>query len=664
MPKPKSADELRERNRDFANATRPCDLVLKGGAASGFVYSGTIVELARTYRLQSIAGTSAGAGAAGVAAAAEYGRRSGNPAAWGFAGIEHVPEWAAEKTANGWTRLKHLFGPDAGTARLYEVISAPFTAKEGGGKKALVAALSGYRAGVVFAFAIAVAIVLLVQWLASPGLVPMLLVGALALGTAVLLALAFVGAAVYRDVTIVLPKNHFGLCSAKLSPEEAAAGEPERMTDWLYGLYQNLAGKPMDRPLTFGDLWGAPRLDREERGIALSLMSVNLSLGRPVRITYDADHHVLEEDEEYWFDPEDLKRLFPRPVVDAMVAAGKAARTSSDDPATRLLRFPRMEHVPVIVGVRMSFALPVLFSAVRLYKRDPSRLPVEHKDRGTLPASALEPCWFADGGVCTSLPIHLFDKPMPRWPTFAVNLRPMHPDASGPDAERLRVWMDHEFATSPADGWLREWWKRIDVNAVPRDPTRFAPEVPTREQLVRLLGAMFSTAIGWVDGAHLRLATCRDRVAHVCLDPQEGAFNVDTKPEAIRKLAEYGKTAGEKLVRRFAEVDAPGWTEHRAIRYIAAMQLAARFIDDFETGFRAGRSAVAGERAIEGALIAARFTVPPAESGLTEEQLERMEQLTLALLEEERHVPEPGKPGWPDHPALKPKFVMRVMPDA
>jgi predicted acylesterase/phospholipase RssA len=124
MPKPKSAAELRERNRAFANATKPCDLVLKGGAASGFVYSGTIVELARTYRLQSIAGTSAGAGAAGVAAAAEYGRRSGNPEAWGYAGIEHVPEWAAERTANGWTRLKHLFGPDPKTARLYEVVCA------------------------------------------------------------------------------------------------------------------------------------------------------------------------------------------------------------------------------------------------------------------------------------------------------------------------------------------------------------------------------------------------------------------------------------------------------------------------------------------------------------------------------------------------------------
>jgi len=660
MPKPRSADELRERNRAFADAKDPCDLVLKGGAASGFVYSGTIVELAETYRLQSIAGTSAGAGAAGVAAAAEYGRRSGRKEAWGFAGIEHVPEWAAEKTDKGWTRLKHLFGPDAETARLYEVVSAPFTAKKGRGKKALLAAIRGYWLGTASGIAITGAIAGWLLWTLSPSFPAALGIVALALAAGLLLVLLFVGIAVYRDVTARLPKNHFGLCSAKLSPDEVAAGAPERMTDWLYGLYQNLAGKPMDNPLTFGDLWRAPRLDNEKRGIALSLMSVNLSLGRPVRITCDDDHHFLEEDEEYWFDPEDLRRLFPPPVVDAMVAAAEATPgPPPDDRGQRFLRFPRMEHVPVIVGVRMSFALPVLFSAMRLYKRDPSRLPVEHKDKGELPASALEPCWFADGGVCTSLPIHLFDKPMPRWPTFAVNLRPMHPDASGPDADRLRVWMDYEFADRPADGWLREWWKRIDRNAVPRDPQRFAPEVPPREQLMRLLGAMFSTAIGWVDGAHLRLATCRDRVAHVCLDPQEGAFNVDTDSAAILNLAKYGKKAGKKLRERFAAHGGGGWPEHRGVRYLAAMQLAARFIDDFEAGFPPGESPDADLRALEAALELAGF-----KADLTDEQLDKMRQMTRALFAEEKNVPEPGQRGWPDHPALKPKFAMRVMPDA
>jgi predicted acylesterase/phospholipase RssA len=660
MPKPQSAAELAERNRAFADATAPCDLVLKGGAASGFVYSGTIVELAKSYRFQAIGGTSAGAGAAGVAAAAEYGRRSGNPEAWGIAGIEHVPEWAAQRTKNGWTRLKHLFGPDPETARLYEVVSAPFTASEGGVRKAVLAALRGYWQWTAIGIAIAVAIVaLLLKLLATPvGGAAAVALGILGVATAVLAVLALVGFMIYRDLTRRLPANHFGLCRANSEPSEAPDAAPDRMTGWLYGLYQRLAGKAMDEPLTFGDLWRAKRLDGEQ-GIRLSLMAVNLSLGRPVRITHDDDHQTLEEDEEYWFDPADFERLFPRAVVKAMIAA---AEGEPDGRLGRYLRFPRMANVPVIVGVRLSFALPILFSAVRLYKRDATRLPVERRDGKAVPESALEPCWFVDGGVCTSLPIHLFDKPMPRWPTFAVNLRSVHPDAHEPGGERLRVWMDSDFAIDPAHGLLREWWRRIDVDAVPGDPTRFAPVKPA-DQLSRLLGAMFATAIGWVDGAQLRLATCRDRVAHVCLEQREGAFNVDTDEKAIKRLAELGKAGGAKLAEHFHK-GTHGWPKHRAVRYLAAMQLAARFIDDFESGFSAGRSAEAHERKLEHALTLAGFVATADRTGLSEEQLAMMEQLTTALLAEERNVPEPGKPGWPDHPAMKPRFVIRVMPDA
>jgi predicted acylesterase/phospholipase RssA len=655
MPKPKSAAELRERNREYEGARAPCDLVLKGGAASGFVYSGTIVELAKSYRFQAIGGTSAGAGAAGVAAAAEYGRRSGNPEAWGIAGIEHVPEWAAERTANGWTRLKHLFGPDPATARLYEVVSAPFTATEGQAGKAISAALRGYWQWALLGLLVAAAIAGGVLW-TLPGTVtfwPALGIALLFLATAVLLVTGAIGGMIWWDLSRRVSANHFGLCSAKSEPGE----DPEKMTGWLYALYQHLAGKPMDEPLTFGDLWRAQRIDGEQ-GIRLSLMAVNLSLGRPVRITHDDEHQTLEEDEEYWFDPADFERLFPRVVVKAMVAAaeGEAGGRSG-----RFLRFPRMARVPIIVGVRLSFALPILFSAVRLYKRDTTRLPIEQL-AGQKVAPALEPCWFVDGGVCTSLPIHLFDKPMPRWPTFAVNLRSVHPDARERGGEALRVWMDTDFRTDPAHGLLREWWKRIDVDAVPGDPTRFKPGRPA-DQLFRLLGGMFSTAIGWVDGAQLRLATCRDRVAHVCLEKREGAFNVDTDAAAIKRLAGLGRDAGAKLAAHFHQ-GTHGWPAHRAIRYLAAMQLAARFIDDFESGFRAGRSAEEHERKLERALTLAGFVATADQTGLTEEQLAKMEQLTSALLAEERNVPEPGQPGWPDHPALKPRFVVRVMPDA
>ena len=59
-----------------------CDMILKGGVTSGVVYPRAILEVAKKYRLRSIGGTSAGAIAAGFAAAAEYARRNGDPAGY------------------------------------------------------------------------------------------------------------------------------------------------------------------------------------------------------------------------------------------------------------------------------------------------------------------------------------------------------------------------------------------------------------------------------------------------------------------------------------------------------------------------------------------------------------------------------------------------------
>ena len=54
----------------------PCDLVLKGGVTSAVVYLGSVIELGRAYRFHSIGGTSSGAIAAALAAAAEYRRQT------------------------------------------------------------------------------------------------------------------------------------------------------------------------------------------------------------------------------------------------------------------------------------------------------------------------------------------------------------------------------------------------------------------------------------------------------------------------------------------------------------------------------------------------------------------------------------------------------------
>ncbi|HZY98631.1 MAG TPA: patatin-like phospholipase family protein [Candidatus Baltobacteraceae bacterium] len=68
-----------------------CDIVMKGGITSGVVYPAAVVELGKTYRFKNIGGTSAGAIAAALTAAAEFGRQSSSGTR--FAGLAALPEW-------------------------------------------------------------------------------------------------------------------------------------------------------------------------------------------------------------------------------------------------------------------------------------------------------------------------------------------------------------------------------------------------------------------------------------------------------------------------------------------------------------------------------------------------------------------------------------------
>ena len=63
-----------------------CDLVMKGGITSGVVYPPAVLALAERYRFRSIGGTSAGAIAAALPAAAEYDRNGG-----GFRRLAAIP---------------------------------------------------------------------------------------------------------------------------------------------------------------------------------------------------------------------------------------------------------------------------------------------------------------------------------------------------------------------------------------------------------------------------------------------------------------------------------------------------------------------------------------------------------------------------------------------
>lgn len=86
-----------------------CDIVMKGGITSGVVYPLAIYKLSQNYRFENIGGTSAGAIAAVMTAAAEYGRETG-----GFEKIKALPEDLS-------TTLIDKFQPTPQFAPLFQV---------------------------------------------------------------------------------------------------------------------------------------------------------------------------------------------------------------------------------------------------------------------------------------------------------------------------------------------------------------------------------------------------------------------------------------------------------------------------------------------------------------------------------------------------------------
>ena len=102
-------------------ADRFCDLVMKGGITSGVVYPRAIERLSHHYRFKNIGGTSAGAIAAAVTAAAEYQRRHTGSRA-GFDLLRALPNQLQAEVAPGQRKLLSLFQPQPATRRLFSVL--------------------------------------------------------------------------------------------------------------------------------------------------------------------------------------------------------------------------------------------------------------------------------------------------------------------------------------------------------------------------------------------------------------------------------------------------------------------------------------------------------------------------------------------------------------
>lgn len=532
---------------------RFCDLVMKGGITSGIVYPKAIALLAQKYRFRSIGGTSAGAIAAAVTAAAEFKRRSTGTRE-GFEILAGLPdELKAKLPGTKRSKLLSLFQPQPKTRRLFSVL---VNSLNSGGTYDRILSVAG---GLLLAYLAATGLSIVVAAAAY-------LIGLDLFGCVLLLLIALVlsiAVSVYIDVTRAVVENGYGMCTG-LSTEE---GHPA-LTPWLNELIQRAAGLPSEgSPLTFGMLWDAKGFPpvwlkipagTTARSIDLQMFSTNLGHGRPYIFPLpeaDAAKSRFRDRERLFFRPKELGRYLPADVAEWMRTKGTpyvadAGRGDKDPPtqeatALALLELPPARDFPVILAARMSLSFPFLFAAVPLWAIDFDPPAGQRHFRR---------CWFSDGGISSNFPMHLFDGLVPSWPTFGIDLEPKF---NG----REMVFLPSDYTQGYGERW-------DNFDAAPASASRFGG----------FLSAIMSTMQNWNDNSLARMPGVRDRIARVRLDAKEGGLNLNMDARVIDKVAQRGEEAAAQLVSRFFDSPTPGsqaagWDEQRFVRLCVLLKM-------------------------------------------------------------------------------------------
>ena len=481
-----------------------CDLIMKGGITSGVAYPGAIVKLAERYRLRDIGGTSAGAIAAVLAAAAEYRRqhaieRGDGDAYAGFVSLERTGPMLAKDLAS-------LFQPVPALRPLYRTLLAVAQAPPG-------RRLGGAVRGVLMSWRIPLAL----------GLVPGLLCLVRADGAANVIAALFlliilpaliVAGHVAWLVFRVLPRHDFGLCTGQTTAAGHTRGQ-KAFTDWIHERIESIAGaRAKPGPLTVGDL--------AAHDIRVASMTTDLSSGRPWQLPLRAGVHH--------FSLAEFRQLFPADVVAWLVEKGEpSGRDSTPGAPADLHRLPDESDLPVILIARLSLSFPGLVSAVPLYRADTER------PEGATAVMPLRRCLFSDGGISSNFPVHFFDGFLPSRPTFGIGFAAYDTARHGPDAaDRVHL----PIAPLVQDGRVR-----------------------SIEGVADFVGAIVNTAKDWQDTLQSRLAGYSERIVEIRLDPEtEGGLHVEMDGPTIDRLVGLGRLAAERIEHDF------DFDEHRLRR--------------------------------------------------------------------------------------------------
>lgn len=553
-----------------------CDLVAKGGVTSGVVYPAAIAKLSKHFSFRNLGGTSVGAIAVAAAAAAEFGRRNGGRD--NFHLIDAIGSDLGTLTVGNKTKLFNLFQPSWHTKRLFAVLTAGI-GKPNPWIHLLFAMLGQF--GLATLAAILFCGLLTSCILLSPRVAVQIIGLPLAVTSAVIASICFVGYVFIRHVIQVLPNHYYGLCTGRSSSPSA---ENPALSDWFAEFLDQLANLPSGaEPLTFGNLWwpdvqagekkptydpNASTLAEEIAGrfINLEMITTSISEGRPYRIPFREDFDVREN--SFWYRPEELKQFIPDRIVDWMMDHPRKSSRYAVMKDKGYYPLPDPWNLPVIFAVRMSLSFPLLLTAIPLYivrrtEEGPSR------------------CWFSDGGICSNFPIHFFDSPIPEWPTFAINLS----DKISSEQEEVFIAQNmSEGVGLPLSNFDYAYGQGEFQKAETGSSTPF-------QQVFSFAKAILFTMHNWNDNTQTVLPGNRDRLVIVNLDPEEGGLNLNMSARTIKHLYDLGGKAADKLIDRFGPdsnnpfgLDVHRWVRLRVLlsaieEYLVKIDLSCEEID-------------------------------------------------------------------------------------
>ncbi len=513
---------------------RECDLIMKGGITSGVVYPFAITELAKTYRLRGVGGSSAGAIAAALAAAAEYRRQTSSDKNdnSGFEEIERI----AEELANDMTSLLQ----PSGTFKALFGLLLEITKGNSAAGTCHWLRIS-YAVATLFCVPLLVGGLLAASSVGSVWLLGDYMLAAFVFLVGILMACWLSFRKLRRLLLNELPQHDFGMLSGKTQ----AGGDsesPPALTDWLADKIDVVAGtaKPDSapaKPLTIGDL--------ETAGINLAAMTTDLTSQRPYQLPLRSAHH--------FFSKREMEALFPDRVVDWMIGDSEPENGCAAEGPNDLYPMRIASDFPVLLVARLSLSFPALIQAVPLWRKD-WQLKTESGQSGVW-----RRCLFSDGGISSNMPVHLFDTWLPQRPTFAI---------------ALSDWDERRHGD-----------KRVHLSDEPRQST----DLPTPETrtLSKFLFAIVNAAKDWQDTLQTRLPGFAERIVEVRLDASnEGGMNLTMTPAVVRRLSDLGREAGRKLRQDF-DFDENRW--RRAVSILPEIEASlVGFSDAYEASPEGG----------------------------------------------------------------------------